>query len=105
MPVIPTGMVLGNLALALPTVFREWVRPLSGIFGARSRRWSVTADRAHIELRTVRREESGELVRRIAEAFAAMTAVAWAEVNPFTNRLVIAFDPSVHGVEDLIATL
>jgi len=73
--------------------------------GRRRRRIWVGKGRAHIEVRAVHRPGFEVLIKDIEVALNAIEEVQWAQVNAVLGRVVVAFDPDVSLVEDLLEAI
>jgi len=73
--------------------------------GRHQRRQWTGNGRAHIEVKGVHRPEHADLARQVGDELAQMDGVRWAEVNAAVGRVVVAFDASQLGVDDLIKVI
>ena len=71
------------------------------LFGERTRRAWGGSTRAHIEFREIPGEELEEFTRRIKDTVQRMSKVRWAEVNPHTRRVIIAFEENAYTLAHL----
>ena len=70
--------------------------------GRRRRRCWVGDGKAHIEVKTARREGSEELHERLRRELERLEGVHWAEVNAIAGRVVVAFDGESTDPADLV---
>jgi cation-transporting ATPase I len=77
----------------------------TSLVGPRRRRRFTHGGHAHIELRDLAPDELTALARRLVNTLEARDGIAWASVNPFTNRAVVAFDADVLTEVDVVAAV
>ncbi len=83
----------------------ELVDRVRSLFTHRERRAWMTDARAHIELRRLSDDELAEFRDRIDDAYHALERVRWVEVNAYTNRVVVCFEPGAYALDELIAVV
>jgi cation-transporting ATPase I len=87
----------------LPARFVQLVEQMTA--GRRHRRAWVFAGRAHIEVRGLHLDESGQLAEAVKKELCRLEGVKWAQVNEITGRVAVLFDPEGISSEDLIDAL
>jgi cation-transporting ATPase I len=95
----------GTLLSNSGTLLSALADRLSSPPGRRQRRQWAGHGRAHIEVKGVDRPENADLARQVEDALARLNGVQWAEVNAVLGRVVVAFDDSQLGVDDLIEVI
>jgi cation-transporting ATPase I len=73
--------------------------------GRHQRRQWTGNGRTHIEVKGVHRPEHPDLARQVEDELGQMDGVRRAEVNAVVGRVVVAFDDSQLGVDDLIKVI
>ena len=71
--------------------FREGLSRAIALFGQRKRRVWVGPSRAHLEVRELDADELVIFRESISKHLSKLPGVLWVEVNPYTRRVVVAF--------------
>ena len=85
---------------------RERLGKVASLFEARRRRIWVGENRAHLEFRELDSDELIAFRQSVMGHLVAIPGVLWVDVNPFTRRVVVAFDdkPDMSRIEAAIET-
>lgn len=86
---------------------REGIRKTVALFAKRERRIWMGDTRAHLELRDLDAQELIAFRQSVSKHLATLPGVQWVEVNPYTHRVVIAFQNGVGNpklIEAAVAT-
>ncbi|HCU94027.1 MAG TPA: hypothetical protein DHU96_15395 [Actinobacteria bacterium] len=73
--------------------------------GRRQRRRWVGHGRAHIEVKGAHLPGNAAFTRRLEDELTRLRGVHWAEVNAVLGRVIVAFDDSQIGVDDLVEVI
>ena len=84
---------------------KRYLDPVLKVIGHRTRRCFFAEGKAHIEFRRVEPSEYDAFARALEEAVEAAPGVHWAEVNPYTRRVVVAYDDRALGQSELVALI
>jgi cation-transporting P-type ATPase I len=79
--------------------------PVLKRMGMSRRRYFESGGRVHLEYRPVPPGALASFARRAEEAFTSLDKVAWAELNPHTRRIVVAFEAGAYTHEQLTRVL
>jgi cation-transporting P-type ATPase I len=71
---------------------RERLKKVASLFEARQRRVWVGDNRAHLEFRELDVDELITFRQSVIEHVVGISGVLWLDVNPFTRRVVVAFE-------------
>ena len=71
---------------------RESIDKAVALFGRRKRRTWLGATRAHLEFRDLDSEELIVFSQSVTQQLSKLPGVQWVEVNPYTHRVVVAFE-------------
>ncbi len=80
---------------------REGVGKVAALFAQRTRRVWIGANRAHLEYRDLDGDEFIAFRQSVVEHLSSLRGVKWVEVNPYTRRVVVAFEPGKVAPSDL----
>ncbi len=84
----------------MPMSLREGLHRVVALFGPRKRRVWVGTKRAHMEYRDLDADELVAFRKSVVERLSALSGVAWVEVNPYTHRVVVAFEtPTIDAAQ------
>lgn len=78
---------------------------LKKLFSERSRRTWIGQTRAHVEFRELSPVELSTFKRQVELGFKSLSRVEWVELNPHTRRIVVSFEQSAYGIEELTSVV
>lgn len=97
--------LLDRVVPAVGSAIGSVVGPVLKIVGHRTRRAWGADGRAHIEVRRVEATQLHGLGRAVARTLEAVPGVAWAELNPYTRRVIVAYDERQVVLADLVGAV
>lgn len=97
--------LLEKVVPAVGAAVASVVGPALKIVGHRTRRAWGADGRAHVEVRRVEANRLPELGRAVERTVEAVPGVAWAELNPYTRRVIVAYDERQVSLDDLVAAV